>query len=96
MHLGNPVIKSTIHSTDTHGGTEVIFGITHFLKIFFAPRIKDLGTPDLYSFLPRKYDQDLGYALLPDHYINEKLIEDNWDEMLRLVASLKLGKTTAF
>ncbi|WP_162074461.1 Tn3 family transposase, partial [Chryseobacterium fistulae] len=30
------------------------------------------------------------------HYINEKLIEDNWDEMLRLVASLKLGKTTAF
>jgi TnpA family transposase len=96
MHLGNPVIKSTIHSTDTHGGTEVIFGIMHFLEIFFAPRIKDLGTLDLYSFLPRRYYQDLGYDLLPDHYINEKLIEDNWDEMLRLVASLKLGKTTAF
>lgn len=68
----------------------------HFLEIFFAPRIKDLGTLDLYSFLPRKYYQDLGYDLLPDHYINEKLIEDNWDDMLRLVASLKLGKTTAF
>lgn len=66
------------------------------MEIFFAPRIKDLGTLDLYSFLPRRYYQDLGYDLLPDHYINEKLIEDNWDEMLRLVASLKLGKTTAF
>lgn len=30
MHLGNPVIKSTVHSTDTHGGTEVIFGMMHF------------------------------------------------------------------
>lgn len=96
MHLGNPVIKSTVHSTDTHGGTEVIFGMMHFLEIFFAPRIKDLATLDLHSFLSRKHYQVLNYDLLPDHYINEKLIHDHWDDMLRLMVSLKLGKTTAF
>ena len=85
MHLGNPVIKSTVHSTDTHGGTEVIFGMMHFLEIFFAPRIKDLGTLELHSFLPRKHYQALKYDLLPDHYINEKLIHDHWDDMLRLM-----------
>jgi len=40
MH--NDVVKSDIHSTDTHGYSEVVFGITHFLSIFFAPRIKGL------------------------------------------------------
>ena len=85
MHLGNPVIKSTVHSTDTHGGTEVIFGMMHFFFFFFAPRIKDLGTLELHSFLPRKHYQALKYDLLPDHYINEKLIHDHWDDMLRLM-----------
>lgn len=68
----------------------------HFLEFFFAPRIKDLGTLDLHSFLSRKHYQALNYDLLPDHYINEKLIHDHWDDMLRLMLSLKLGKTTAF
>jgi len=96
MHLGNPIIKSTTHSTDTHGGTEVIFGMMHFLGIFFAPRIKDLGTLDLYSFTTRREYEKLDYAILPDHYIHEQLIETHWDDILRLMVSLKLGKTTAF
>ena len=40
MH--NDVVKSTIHSTDTHGFSEVIFGLTHLLGFSFAPRIKIL------------------------------------------------------
>jgi TnpA family transposase len=51
MHLGNPVVKSTMHSTDSHGETEVMFGMMHFLSVFFAPRIKELGTLELYSFV---------------------------------------------
>ena len=96
MHLGNPVIKSTIHSTDTHGSTEVVFAMMHMLDISFAPRIKDIGTQELYSFVNRKKYIDLGYQVLPDHYINNQLIEDNWDDILRLMVSLKLGKTSAF
>jgi TnpA family transposase len=40
MH--NDVIKSDIHSTDTHGYSEVIFASTYLLDFEFAPRIKGL------------------------------------------------------
>ena len=38
MH--NDVVKSDIHSTDTHGYTEAIFGAMHLLGFSYAPRIK--------------------------------------------------------
>ena len=31
----NDVVKSDIHSTDTHGYTEAVFALTHLLGIFF-------------------------------------------------------------
>ena len=95
MHLNNPVIKSTIHSTDTHGSTEVVFGMMHLLGVFFAPRIKDLGSQQLYGFKSKKEYAELDYKLIPDHTINTALIEKYWDDILRVMASLKLGKTTA-
>ena len=95
MHLNNPVIKSTIHSTDTHGSTEVVFGMMHLLGVFFAPRIKDLGSQQLYGFKSKKEYAELDYKLIPDHTINTALIEKHWDDILRVMASLKLGKTTA-
>ena len=95
MHLNNPVIKSTIHSTDTHGSTEVVFGMMHLLGVFFAPRIKDLGSQQLYGFKSKKEYAELDYKLIPDHTINTALIEKHWDDILRVMVSLKLGKTTA-
>lgn len=38
--LHNDVVKSDIHSTDTHGYSEIIFAITHLLGFTLAPRIK--------------------------------------------------------
>ena len=38
MH--NDVIKSDVHSTDTHGYSEIIFGATFLLGFEFAPRIR--------------------------------------------------------
>ena len=96
MHLGNPIIKSTMHSTDTHGSTEVVFAMMNMLGISFAPRIKGIGTQELYSFVNKKLYIDLGYQILPDHYINDQFVENNWDDMLRTMVSLKLGKTSAF
>lgn len=63
MH--NEVIKSDIHSTDTHGYSEVIFGLTHLLGFSFAPRIKNFKDQYLYAFHTPKYYQALGYRLLP-------------------------------
>ena len=32
---------------------------------------------------------------MPDAYINTKIIEENWDSILRFVATIKLKRTTA-
>ena len=93
MH--NDVIQSDIHSTDTHGYSEVIFSSTFFLHVGFAPRIKNVGRQQLYAFKKRQHYQDLNYTLLPDNTIREGLIEPQWDEMLRFAATIRLKMTTA-
>jgi TnpA family transposase len=52
MH--NEVVKSDIHSTDTHGYSEIIFGATHLLGFSYAPRIKNLKRQRLYTFKTRR------------------------------------------
>ena len=93
MH--NYVIKSDIHSTDTHGYSEIIFGALHLLGFSFAPRIKTLKHQQLYGFRKRREYEQQGYELLPDAYIKESLIESQWDEILRFIATIKLKETTA-
>ncbi len=93
MH--NDVIKSDIHSTDTHGYSEVIFASTFLLGFEFAPRIKGVGRQQLYAFKHRKHYEEQGYLLLPDHYIRENQFEDQWDDVLRFIATIRLKVTTA-
>jgi len=71
MH--NDVVQSDIHSTDTHGYSEIIFGVTHLLGFTFAPRIKHLGKQTLYSFEKRKLYQELGHEILPDATLTRHL-----------------------
>ena len=95
MH--NDVIKSDIHSTDTHGYSEVIFAATFFLNFTFAPRIKGLGRQKLYAFRNGKTKttgQDV-QGFKPDRYLNEEIAGAQWDEMLRFIATIKLKRTTA-
>lgn len=96
IHLNNPVVKSTIHSTDTHGFSEAVFGIMHLLDIFFAPRLKGIGKLQLYDFRSVKHYEAQDYRLLPDGIVNENLIENQWEDMLRLMISLKLRQVTAW
>ena len=92
MH--NDVVKSDIHSTDSHGYTEAVFGLTHLLGFSFAPRIKGIGKQTLYIFKP-KNQADPDWVIRPDKTINEDAIRDNWDDLLRLVATIKLKENTA-
>ena len=92
MH--NDVVKSDIHSTDTHGYTEAIFGLTHMLGFSFAPRIKGVGKQTLYAFKPRKQSSE-DWTICPDKTINEAVILENWDDFLRLVTTIKLKENTA-
>ena len=93
MH--NDVVKSDIHSTDTHGYSEVIFASTYLLGFSFAPRIKGLGRQTLYAFKSRKHYEQLGHTILPQRYIHTDKIEEQWDEVLRFIATIRLKVTTA-
>ena len=94
MH--NDVIKSDIHSTDTHGYSEVIFASTYLLNFVFAPRIKGIGRQRLYAFKNHKFYEDKGHtALLPHRAIREILIEPQWDEVLRFIATIRLKISSA-
>lgn len=92
MH--NDVVKSDIHSTDSHGYTEAVFGLTHLLSFSFAPRIKGIGKQTLYIFRP-KAQADETWTIKPDKTVNEPPIRENWDDLLRLVATIKLKENTA-
>ncbi len=93
MH--NDVVQSDIHSTDTHGYSEIIFAATHLLAISFAPRIKKIKNQQLYSFESPSTLKALGYKVLPKKRINTKIISEQWDYILRLIATIKLKETTA-
>ena len=93
--LQNDVLQSTIHSTDTHGFTEMVFAGMHFISVSFAPRIKNVTHQRLYSFKSKKTYDKKGYAILPYAKIKSKLIERNWDNILRFMATIKLKHTSA-
>lgn len=93
--LQNEVIKSNIHSTDTHGFTETIFAATHFIGTAFAPRIKNIGDQKIYAFSARHTYENRGYKIVPSRTINLKLIEDSWDDVLRFMVTIKLKHTSA-
>ncbi|MGB3222828.1 MAG: Tn3 family transposase [Desulforhopalus sp.] len=93
MH--NDVVQSDIHSTDTHGYSEMIFAVTHLLGISFAPRIKKFKDQQLYSFESPAALKACGYKVLPKKKINTKIIQEQWDNILRFIATIKLKETTA-
>ncbi|MGH2412465.1 MAG: Tn3 family transposase, partial [Microcystaceae cyanobacterium] len=81
------------HTTDTAGYTEVIFALFELLGLSFAPRIRDVGSQQLYRVKRRIADATL--KPLFKGRINCQLILDCWDEMLRVAGSLKRGWVTA-
>ncbi len=79
--------------TDTHGFSEVVFGLFALLGYRFSPRLADLADQ---RFWRLEKDDDYGpLNELGRHVVNARLIHDHWDDMLRLAGSLKLGKVKA-
>ena len=68
--------------------------MTHLLGFSFAPRIKGVGKQTLYIFKPKRQTRE-DWSIQPDKTINETVIRENWDELLRLVATIKLKENTA-
>jgi TnpA family transposase len=83
----------TEHTSDTNGFTEHLFGLCALLGITFMPRLRDL--PDqVLSRIGRDADYGALNPLLRGR-INVELILEQWDQLVRLVASLKDRLTPA-
>ena len=81
------------HTTDTAGYTEIVFALFDLLGISFEPRIKNLGDQRIYSIGERP---NLSTAeKLASGIISNRIIDESWNDMVRLVASLKKGWVSA-
>jgi TnpA family transposase len=88
------------HFTDEHGYTENVFALASLLGFRFCPRFKDWADKNIY-----KLSDDIVYSEIEPLFREEKtnrvrvinisLIIEQWDNIVRLVASLKNRKVTA-
>jgi len=80
------------HYTDTTGYTDQVFGLSHLLGFRFAPRIRDISELKLYSFSrPGEYPK---IENIIQGKINTKIIQENYDDVLRLAHSIREGKVS--
>jgi TnpA family transposase len=83
------------HTTDTAGFTDLIFALFDLLGIQFSPRIRDMGSLQLY----RTAAIDLArFAHIRDQVgglVDRWQVINGWDEILRVAGSMKLGWVTA-
>ncbi|EHL30010.1 Tn3 family transposase [Legionella drancourtii] len=88
------LLNPEFHSTDTHGFTEHLFALLYLLGFPFHPRLKDLAEQNIY-----KIDKTMSYGALDEVFsgtIDIELIRANWDQIVRIVASLKNGLAPAY
>ncbi|AWP25298.1 MULTISPECIES: Tn3 family transposase [Paenibacillaceae] len=81
------------HYTDTAGYTDQVFGLTHLLGFRFAPRLRDLADSKLYAIGKPSIFPKLEKLLRGQ--INTKIIQENYDDVLRLAHSIREGTVSA-
>lgn len=77
------------HATDTAGATETTFSMFHAFGYRLIPRIRNLGNRRLFVIDPDPAYEPL-HALIAGS-VNMDVIEQHWDEILRLKASIGAG-----
>jgi len=80
------------HYTDTAGAIDHVFGLCHLLGFRFAPRIRDLADRRLYVVGARAAYKALDPLI--GGTIDLRIIAENWEEILRLTASIRAGTVT--
>lgn len=83
------------HTTDTAGYTELIFALFNLLGLRFSPRIRDLADQKLYRTSTIALESYPKLQTYVQDVIQSARIVDDWDEMLRLAGSMKMGWVTA-
>ncbi len=79
--------------TDTAGSSDMIFGLFWLLGYQFSPRLADAGESSFW-----RIETEADYGVLNDlvtHKIKMNYVIEQWEDMLRIAGSLKLGKIQA-
>jgi len=86
-------LQPTRIMTDTGAYSDVVFGLFRLLGYRFSPRLADIGGARLWRIDP--YADYGPFNDLSRHRVQLARIAENWDDCLRLVGSLKLGRVPA-
>ena len=81
------------HHTDGGGVSDHVFALCHLLGFRFAPRIPNIGNRRLHLFGDMKPGSTV--APLMAQPIDERLISEHWDDVIRLATSIRTGVTSA-
>lgn len=79
--------------TDTGGYSDIVFGLFRLLGFRFSPRLADFGDARFW-----RLDRDADYGVLNDiarHPIKPDLFTNDWNDVLRSVGSLQMGRLKA-
>lgn len=88
LHHGTGLEIDT-HYTDTGGATDHVFALCRMLGFRFSPRLRDL--PDRRMACIEAPGQYPSLKPLMGARVKVDVIREHWDEIVRLVASLKAG-----
>ncbi|WP_123058884.1 Tn3 family transposase, partial [Brevibacillus reuszeri] len=80
------------HFTDTAGYADSVFGLSHLLGFRFAPRLRDLADSKLFTIQTPNEFPKLENILRGR--INTKIIQENFDDVLRVAHSIREGKVS--
>lgn len=90
---GTKRLRLDILAVDTHGYTAVTMAVAKLLGFDLCPRIHSMSERKLY--IPTKMDFSDLLRPVVEASVLERHIEAGWELLLRLAASIKIGRTTA-
>ncbi len=82
------------HFVDTGGYQDTLWGACHLLGFSLEPRIRNISEMRLFR-MRRKVDQFQHIRPLFSAAINTRAIRENWEDVLRLMASIYTGVVSA-
>lgn len=87
-------LTPTRHFVDTGGYQDTLWGACHLLGFSLEPRLRDIGDMRLFR-MRRRVDEFEHIRALFSAAINTRVIRENWDDVLRLMASICTGVVPA-
>jgi TnpA family transposase len=90
---GEEAMRLSLLAVDTHGYTNVAMAVAKLLGFDLCPRLKDLAERRLY--LPRGVEVPQSLERVACGRVKLLAVHEGWDELLRLIASIRLGRVSA-